>query len=115
MANMMEKKLQRVAPYLVGAAIFLALMTSYAGLGRTAWWAGLTVGCTAVGVLGMWVANSMGDERALALAAKVFSAISFLLAGALLLFGTLVVLKVVASPFWPSSYGSDDLPENWRR
>jgi hypothetical protein len=114
---------ERVAGIALGTVTCLgvgfAIMASYAGLNRTIWWFGLTAGSATVGILTMWLADKIGhDDNVFGLVIRLTSFLFIGMAGLLLLFGILVITKIVASPFWSnssSSYSEEELPESWRR
>jgi predicted alpha/beta hydrolase len=108
-----KSRFEKAVPYLIGVAAFLAIMVSYAGLSRSLWWFGLTIGAAIIGVVGMRIADAKGEESVFGLVAKLVSVMSLFVAAALLLFGCIVVAKVFISPFWPSSYSDNEPPENW--
>jgi vacuolar-type H+-ATPase subunit I/STV1 len=101
---------------LLGIGAFIALMSPYAGLQRSLGWLGLTLGIGFIALVTKWFADAKNDfENNLALASRIISKVAFVVFAILLLFGVLVVLKVIVSPFWPLGGGESETYEGWRR
>ena len=111
----MEEKLWRATPYALGVALFLAIMASYSGIDRALWWMAFTIGTALLALAFSYFAGLAKEDAILGYIAKIVSGLFGLVAAASMLFGVLVVAKVLASPFWPSRESSEELPENWRR
>jgi 4-hydroxybenzoate polyprenyltransferase len=100
---------------IIGFVVGIGIIWGYAGTRHTLWWLGLLVGPLFIswafaGLYGFFFDRKRDN---LALAAEIVSKLSLLFSGLVLLFGALIVVKVVTSPFFGPSYSEE--PQNYRR